>query len=158
MGIAAEHFGNVYIRTTRAETPVLYKNTDKFKIGGLMVIGKVADIVVIGAGITLHEANKAKEELAKEKIDITVVDLYSIKPIDKDSLTEMAKLSRAFITVEDHYEEGGIGEAVRSAVGNLVPVHSLVVRKMPRSGKPAELLEYEEIDAAAIVKKIKELR
>lgn len=154
--IASEHFGNVYIRTTRAETPILYKDSDEFKIGGLMVIGKPADIVVIGAGITLHEAIKAKDELAKEKIDITVVDLYSIKPIDTESLTEMAKLSKAFITVEDHYEEGGIGEAVRSVVGNLVPVHSLAVRKMARSGKPAELLSYEEIDAEAIMKKVKE--
>lgn len=148
--LATEHLGNVYIRTTRAETPVLYKDSDQFKIGGLMVIGKPSDIVVIGAGITLHEAIKAKNELAKEKIDITIVDLYSIKPIDKESLIELAKLSKAFITVEDHYEEGGIGEAVRSAVGSLVPVHSLAVRKMPKSGKPAELLSYEEISSKAI--------
>jgi len=156
--LAARHFGNVYIRTTRAETPVIYKDSDEFKIGGSMVIGKLSDIVVVGAGITLHEAIKAKDELAKEKIIITVIDLYSVKPMDEETLTEMAKLSKAIITVEDHYEEGGIGEAVRSVVGNIVPVHSLAVRKMPKSGKPAELLNYEEIDANAIIKKVKEIR
>ncbi len=157
--IAAEHFGNVYIRTTRAENPVLYDDKEEFKIGGFKIHGssikgQASRVVVIGAGITLHEALKAQKELAKEKINIQVIDLYSIKPISYEIL-KIVKGAKAVITVEDHYEEGGIGEAVRSAVDVLV--HSLAVRKMPRSGKPAELLGYEEIDSAAIVKKVKEL-
>lgn len=154
--LASEHLGNVYIRTTRAETPVLYKEDEEFKIGGFKVHGK-GEVFVIGAGITLHEALKTQKELKGEKIEIAVVDLYSVKPIS-DELKEVVKNAKAVITVEDHYEEGGIGEAVRSALSDIsVPVHSLAVRKMARSGKPAELLRYEEIDAEAIMMKVKEI-
>lgn len=160
--LAAEHFGNVYIRTTRAETPVLYSDKEQFKIGGLKlhgssIKGQVLRVIVIGAGITLHEALKAQQQLAEEKIGIDVIDLYSVKPVSED-LKELAKNAKAIIAVEDHYEEGGIGEAVRSALVNVkVPVHSLAVRKVPRSGKPQELLSYEEIDSNAIIKSVKEL-
>ena len=154
---AFEHFGNVYIRTTRAETPVIYKENEEFKVGGFKVHGK-GDVIVIGAGITLHEALKAQKELSAEKVHITVVDLYSIKPIDSDALQKLVKNSKGVITVEDHYEEGGIGEAVRSALGEYAGlVHSLAVRKMPRTGKPAELLGYEEVDSKAIINLVKKL-
>lgn len=163
IAIAAEHFGNVYIRTTRAETAVLYNDKDEFKIGGFKkhgssIKGQVSRVTIIGAGITLHEALKAQLELSKEKIAVDIIDLYSIKPIDSKTLMEVVKNSKAIITVEDHYVEGGIGEAVRSALSEVrIPIHSLAVRKMARSGKPAELLGYEEIDAAAIINKVKEL-
>lgn len=157
-GIAGQHYGNVYIRTTRAETPVLYKNDEEFKIGGLKVHGKESGVIVIGAGITLHEALRAQKELKSQKIKITVVDLYSIKPIDSKTLSVLAKKAKAVITVEDHYEEGGIGEAVRSALKDIkLPIHSLAVRKMPKSGKPAELLDYEEISAIAIIKEVRKI-
>lgn len=164
-GIASSHKGNVYIRTTRAETPVIYKNSEQFKIGGLKVHIlqnnkqiKDSKILVIGAGITLHEALKAQELLAEEGTGITIVDLYSVKPLDSKMLLELAKESKIIITVEDHYPEGGIGEAVKSSISlSGIPVHSLSVNKIPHSGKPVELLGYEGIDSKSIIKKVKEL-
>ncbi len=112
----------------------------------------------MAAGITLHEALRAYEELKQEGILIRVIDLYSIKPLDAAALTEAARDTGAVITVEDHFAEGGLGEAVMSALAaERVPVYSLAVRKMPRSGKPDELLEYEGISHTAIVGKVKEL-
>ena len=152
--------GISYIRTTRSATPVLYDSNEEFHIGGSKVLRKSEydSITVIGAGITLHEALKAYEELKKENITIRVIDLYSIKPIDRKALLEAADDTGAFITVEDHFSEGGIGEAVRSAMTEIhIPVHSLAVRKMPRSGKPAELLDYEDISCKAIISKVRSL-
>lgn len=158
---AARHKGMVYIRTTRKDTPVLYSNDEEFSIGGSKILRESERdlITVIAAGITLHEALGACDELKREGIFIRVIDLYSIKPIDVETLNKAAQATNAIITVEDHYADGGIGEAVRSALAlHYVPVHSLAVRKMPRSGKPAELIEYEEISKNAIIKKVKELR
>lgn len=159
---ATKHEGNVYIRTTRKETPITYSVSEEFPIGGSKTLRSSAkDVVtVIGAGVTLFEALSAYDELQKEGIAIRVIDLYSVKPIDIEVLKKAANETKAVIVVEDHYAEGGIGEAVRTGldeVGASTLVHSLAVRKMPRSGKPDELLAYEEINAAAIVKKVKEL-
>ncbi len=156
----AGHKGISYIRTTRGATPILYNNDEEFHIGGSKVLKKSEDdsITVIAAGITLHEALKAYEELKKDNITIRVIDLYSIKPIDHKTLLEAAQRTKAFITVEDHFSEGGIGEAVMSAMTEMhIPVHSLAVRKMPRSGKSAELLDYEEISSSAIISKVRSL-
>jgi transketolase len=156
---AAKHYGIVFIRTTRKEAPIIYRPEEKFPIGGSKVLRKSEkDIAtVIGAGITLHEALGAYEALKKEGVFIRVIDLYSIKPIDEATLREAASATKSIITVEDHYPEGGLGEAVKSAlVIYPVPVYSLAVRKKPKSGKPEELLDYEEISQRAIVKKIKE--
>ncbi len=112
----------------------------------------------MAAGITLYEALKAQEELIKEGVELVVLDLYSIKPIDEKTLLKLSKETKAIITVEDHVKAGGIGEAVASALSNGgIKVHILAVSKMPKSGKPDELLNYEEIDAQAIIKKAKEL-
>jgi transketolase len=176
--LAAKHEGNVYIRTTRKETAVLYKSDDVFEIGGSKTL-KSSDhdqVTVIGAGVTLHEALAAYEELQKEQITIRVIDLYSIKPVDGQTLRRAIQETKTIITVEDHYEEGGIAEAVRSALdgellaneGMRVPslptagtsrirVYSLAVKKIPKSGTSDELLEYEEINKNAIVKKVKEV-
>jgi transketolase len=157
---AARHRGIVYIRTTRKETPVIYNNNERFPIGGskLLRSSKRDIITVVAAGITLHEALGAYEELRRENIFIRVIDLYSIKPVDRITLERAAELTKAIITVEDHFAEGGIGEAVRSALeGISIPVYSLAVRKIPRSGKPAELLDYEEISKKAIISKIRSL-
>lgn len=166
MAIAALYKGNVYIRTTRADTPVIYTNNEDFKVGGLK-IHKIKDersmikdskVFVIAAGITLHEALKAQKELEEQGIGIDVADLYSVKPLDTRTITKLSKESDAIITVEDHFAEGGIGEAVRSALKDVnIQIHSLAVRKMPKSGKPDELLSYEEIDSQSIIKKVKEL-
>ena len=155
---AAAHKGMVYIRTTRMKTPILYENDQAFSIGGSKVLKRSdADRVsIIAAGVTLHEALKAYEELMKENIAVRVIDLYSIKPLDEAVLREAARTTKAVITVEDHAPEGGMGEAVRSALPG-IPVHSLAVRKLPRSGKPEELLLFEEISKEAIIKKVREL-
>ncbi|MBI5409976.1 MAG: transketolase [Nitrospirae bacterium] len=156
----AKHKGISYIRTTRKETPVIYSIDEKFPIGGSKVLTESKDdvITVIAAGVTLHEALEAYEELKKENVYIRVIDLYSIKPIDRETLMLAAESSKAFITVEDHFAEGGLGEAVRSVISEFhIPVHSLAVRKMPKSGKPAELLDYEEISKKAIVAKVKSM-
>jgi transketolase len=158
---AAAHKGLVYIRTTRSETSVIYDNDEQFPIGGSKTLKKSKDdvLTVISAGITLHEALKAYEILKAEGIMIRVIDLYSIKPLDVKTLKKAGKETRALITVEDHYQAGGIGEAVKDAVSEEgIRVYSLAVRKLPQSGKPLELLDYEDISARAIVKKVKELR
>lgn len=157
---AAKHKGIVYIRTTRNEAPVIYNSKEAFPIGGSKVLKRSDDdtVAVIAAGITLHEALAAHEELKKEGLMIRVIDLYSIKPIDAVTLYEAAHTTKAVITVEDHYAEGGLGEAVKSALaGHAVPVYSLAVRKMPKSGRPEELLDYEEISKRAIIKKVRDI-
>lgn len=158
---SAQHAGNVYIRITRADTPVVYENDEKFEIGGLKIhkpLGRDSKIIVIGAGITFHEALKAQKELIGKGIGITVIDLYSIKPIDSKTLKNLVKDSIGVITVEDHFPEGGIGEAVRNIfVNSSVPMRSLSVTKVPRSGKPEELLKYEEIDSGSIIEAVREI-
>jgi transketolase len=153
-----KHKGIVYIRTTRNPTPVIYTKDDQFVIGGSKVLRRSDNdmFTVVAAGITLHEALSAHEELKKEGINIRVIDLYSIKPVDKKTLMDAARDTKAIITVEDHYPEGGIGEAVRSALMDVrIPVYSLAVRKIPKSGKSSELLDYEEISKKAIISKVK---
>jgi transketolase len=150
----------VYIRTTRKDTPILYRNDEAFRIGSSKVLrSNEADAAaVVAAGITLHETLKAYEELKAQGIFIRVIDLYSIKPIDTATLRAAADDTGTLVTVEDHFPEGGMGEAVLGALaGRGVPVHSLAVRKMPKSGKPDELLDYEEISKNAIVRKVKEI-
>jgi len=157
---AARHHGVVYIRTTRKDTPVLYSADEPFPIGGSKTLRESAQdrVTIIAAGITLHEALAAHAELQKEGIAARVIDLYSIKPLDEATIRKAASETKAIITVEDHYPEGGIGEAVRSVFEKSpVPVYSLAVRNMPRSGKPQELLDYEEISKSAIIKKVKEI-
>ncbi len=157
---AAKHKGVVYIRTTRMSTPILYGAHETFVIGGSKVLRKSdRDLVtVVAAGVTLHEALKAYDELKEQRIPIRVIDLYSVKPLDEATLREAANSTDSIITVEDHYSAGGIGEAARSALTPLtVPVYSLAVRQRPKSGTPAELLDYEEISQRAIVSKVKEI-
>ena len=162
-GIMAKNDGLFYMRTTREKTPVLYKNSEKFKIGGSKIVFQSKDdkAVVFAAGITLHESIKAREELKKKGINITVVDLYSVKPIDEKTIRELSQKTKNVIVVEDHYAAGGIGEAVSDVLSRSM-LHAtrythLCVRKLPRSGSPAELMRFEEIDAEAIVKAVKKL-
>jgi len=158
---AAKYQGLVYIRTTRQDTPILYTHNDEFPIGGSKVLRKSDHdrVTVVASGITLHEALAAYQDLKDAGIFIRVIDLYSIKPIDTKTLVEAAHDTGAIITVEDHYAEGGIGEAVKSTLSTTpIPVYSFAVRKMPMSGKPAELLDYEEISRNAIVRKVRELQ
>ncbi len=89
---------------------------------------------------------------------IAVIDLYSIKPFDKGTIVEVSKSTKGIITVEDHYEDGGLGETVKGALSEVdIPVYSIAVTKMPRSGQPEELLDYEGISRKKIVERVKEL-
>ncbi len=157
---AAAHRGLVYIRTTREASPVIYGGEEQFVIGGCKVLRKSdRDVAtVVAAGVTLHEALAACDELKRDGIAIRVVDLYSVKPLDEKTLRDAATATGRIITVEDHYPEGGIGEAVRSALADLAaPVRILAVRHRPKSGKPEELLDYEEISRKAIVSEVRRL-
>lgn len=141
-----------YLRTTRADTPILYSQSEEFPIGGSKTLrsSDKDEVTVIAAGITLHESLKAYENLIYKGIHIRVIDLYSIKPLDKQAILKACQETKAIIVVEDHYREGGIYEAICGSGVVTVPTYSLCVTKMPRSGKPEELLAYEEIDAKAI--------
>src|SRR3989338_2673348 len=157
---AAHRRGITYIRTTRADTPILYDTTEEFRIGGSKVLRRSDNDVatVVAAGITLHEALAAYDELLKEEIIIRVIDCYSIKPIDAKVLEQAARETKTIITVEDHYPEGGLGEAVLRALQNCrSQVYTMAVSKMPHSGTMSELLEYEEISKNAIIKKVNEV-
>ena len=158
---AAAHEGIVYLRTSRPKTPILYDAGESFPIGGSKVVQHSNEdrVTVVAAGVTVHEALKAYETLRAEGIAIRVIDLYSIKPIDAAGLkAAAAETNNTLITVEDHYPEGGLGDAVLDAVATAdVYVHKLAVTGMPRSGKPEELLEHHGISANAIVQKVKDI-
>jgi transketolase len=149
--------GIVYVRATRMAQAVIYKPTTRFVIGGSNVLRQSKHDVatIVAAGVTLYEALKAADMLAKKKIMVRVIDLYSIKPIDTATLKAAAKVTNKLIVVEDGYPEGGIAEAVRAALGkDAGAVISLAARKTPCSGKPEELLAYEGIDAAGIQREV----
>lgn len=168
---AANCPGIVYLRTQRSETEVIYDVKEEFKIGGSKVLNypintnkyqlsnyPMKKITVVSCGITVLEALKAQKELAQEKVSVTVIDCYSISPIDKKALVQAAHASRAIVTVEDHYPVGGLGDAVLEALAEIkIPVFKMAVYKTPRSGTPEELLRYEEIDSRAICNKIREI-
>jgi transketolase len=156
----AQHTGIAYLRTTRGKTPVIYSADEDFPIGGCKVLRQSENdqVTVIGAGITLHEALTAYETLKSKGVAVRVIDLYSIKPLDIETLHQAASETRAVLTVEDHFAEGGIGEAVAAALStHAVPVYSLAVRKKPKSGETQELLDYEAISAQAVVEKVEEI-
>ena len=159
--LAAEHEGLVYIRTGRPKTPILYKNTEHFVIGGSKVLRQSAadKITVVGGGITVFEALKAHDLLAQKGIAIRVIDLYSIKPVDRETLLSSARATRnSILTVEDHYKHGGLGDMVMSAVGSEgVKVHKMAVTEIPHSGKPEELVDRYGISARHIVEKVTKL-
>ncbi len=157
---AADHKGLVYLRTTRNKTPIIYSQEDSFPIGGSKVLQKSQTdmYTVCAAGITVHEALQAYHKLAEQGILVRVIDLYSVKPLDSQTLKKAGKETKGLIVVEDHYPQGGLGEAVASSLSTTsIPVHCLAVTKLSKSGKPEELLDYEEISHRAIIDKIKEL-
>jgi transketolase len=157
---AARCHGICYIRTTRPKTPVLYSNEEQFPVGGSKVLRKSAKdrATVIGAGITVHEALAAASKLEAEGISIRVIDAYSVKPIDAAGILSAAKdTGGRIIVVEDHYEEGGLGDAVLNAVGIQARVVKLAVREVPRSGSPEALIDKYGISARHIVEAVRSL-
>ena len=156
--------GIVYMRTTREKTPILYAPDEEFPVGGSKVVRQSDSdqVTVIGAGITLHETVKAYDLLKAEGINIRVVDLYSVKPVDAAGLKAAAAATgNKLIVVEDHWTEGGLGDAVLEVfaeAGSSAPiVKKLAVTKMPGSATPAQLLAAAGIDAAHIVSAVKAL-
>jgi transketolase len=154
----ARHDGISYLRTLRPKTPVLYSADEEFEFGGAKILRQSENdqVTVIGSGVTVHEALKAADELKNEQIGITVIDAYSIKPLATDLLIEAArKTNGVVITVEDHYREGGLGEAVAAALSeDKIVVRRLGVTSLAHSAKPEELLARFGIDAAGIVKEV----
>ncbi len=159
VGLAAQHPGPVYIRTSRPKTPIIYGNDEAFAVGGLKVLrqsgGDVA--TVVGAGVTVFEALKAYDQLKASGTSIRVIDLYSVAPVDREALIAAGRATGGhIITVEDHYASGGIGDAVAEAVAEAgLTVHRLAVREIPRSGKPEELLERFGISASHVVEAVR---
>ncbi|HZR15967.1 MAG TPA: transketolase [Verrucomicrobiae bacterium] len=157
----AAHRGVCFLRTSRPKTEVIYSNDEQFPIGGAKVLRQGAGdkATVVAAGVTLYEALKAADALKNEGIGITVIDAYSIKPLAKDVILSAAqKTGGVVVTVEDHYAEGGLGDAVAGELSvSGIQVHKLAVRELPHSGKPEELLAKYGIDAHAIVKAVKSL-
>jgi transketolase len=156
----ADREGIVYMRTTREALPTLYGADERFPIGGSHVVRSSDndDVTVVAAGITLHEALAAADELAGEDIAVRVIDLYSLKPVDAETLKAAAEETDAIVTVEDHWAEGGIGDTVLGALadGEKRPrVKKLAVTAMPGSGAPYELLAAAKIDRAAIVEAVR---
>ncbi|KAJ8394792.1 hypothetical protein AAFF_G00041470 [Aldrovandia affinis] len=160
--LAANTKGICFIRTSRPENAIIYNSNEDFHVGQAKVVYKSNDdqVTVIGAGVTLHEALAAAEQLKKERISIRVIDPFTIKPLDSKTIIDHAKATRGrIITVEDHYYEGGLGEAVCSAVVGEpgFTVHRLAIAHVPRSGKPAELLKIFGIDRDAIAQAVKKM-
>ncbi|GIW64787.1 MAG: transketolase [Patescibacteria group bacterium] len=166
--LAKDTDGIIYLRLTRGETPIIYDESEEFEIGGCKVhklnppVGgqkqKSKRILLIAAGITVFEALKA-QKILKDDYDIVVVDLYCIRPLDEKTLKKLIKNYPNVIVVEDHYQYGGIGSVVEKFIlENNLKINTyihLACKKIPMSGKPEELLEYEEIDYKSIVKNIR---
>lgn len=142
---AAAHDGMTYVRTSRPKTPVVYAAGEPFPIGGSKTLRESASdaATVVAAGVTVFEALAACDTLAAAGVRVRVIDAYSIQPIDADALVAAARATGGrLITVEDHYAAGGLGDAVSDAVApHGFAAHRLAVRGVPRSGKPAELLD-----------------
>src|SRR3989344_1864121 len=162
VALAAENQGIFYIRTNRPATPVIYDQKEEFKIGGSKVVRSSKDdkLTIVACGVTLIETIKACDELAKKGIRVRVIDAYSIKPIDEKALIKAAEeTSNNVIVVEDHYFDGGLGDAVLNvfAQSGKVKIYKLAVGKLPKSGKPDQLLDWEGISASSIINKVREI-
>lgn len=161
--LAAQYnHGISYVRMTREATLLVYKNNEEFYIGGSHLVRKnrKAKALIVAAGITVHEAIKAEEMLEKELLFISVMDAYSIKPLDIHTLLKEAQLcNNTIVVVEDHYLQGGLSDAVRTAVAQygFYKVITLAVSGVPRSGTPEELRAWAGIDAQAIYSTVKTL-
>jgi transketolase len=160
-GLVAKVSGPAYIRLGRPNNPILYAANENFEIGKCKVV-KQSDrdqVLVVTGGVTLFEALAAYEELQKSGINIRVIDLFSVQPVDRAGLSAAAKACGGkVITVEDHYAHGGLGDAVLGALSeDRVDLHKIAVREIPHSGKPDELLDRYGISKRHIVDKVREI-
>jgi transketolase len=158
----ADTRGIVFLRTLRPNTPVIYGPDEEFEVGGSRLLRSSDDdvVTIVGTGVTVHEALKAAESLGDDGISARVIDAYSIKPIDAETLAAAAEATGRVITVEDHFPDGGLGDAVLAALAESdeqARVVKLAVNDMPRSGKPAELMNAYGIDAEHIAAAARQL-
>jgi transketolase len=158
--VAAYHKGMVYVRAGRPKSPVLYGPEEEFHIGGSKILrqGSSDALTIVAAGVTLFEALKGYDQLKAAGITARIIDLYSIAPIDRNTLVESGRSTHGrILTVEDHYAHGGLGDAVLSAVATEgIKVHKLAVREIPHSGKPEELVDHYGIGVRSIVEAAKQ--
>ncbi|XP_008283303.1 transketolase-like [Stegastes partitus] len=160
--LAATTKGVCYIRTSRQDSAIIYNSNEDFHVGQAKVVyqSKEDQVTVVAAGVTLHEALAAAEHLKKERIYVRVIDPFTIKPLDMKTISDHTRATRGrILTVEDHYYEGGLGEAVSSAMVNEsgFNLHRLAVSHVPRSGKPHELLKIYGIDRDAIAQAVRKM-
>ncbi|MDD8020805.1 MAG: transketolase [Acidobacteriota bacterium] len=156
----ASQKGIAYIRTTRPATPIIYHPEEEFPAGGSKILRRSQQdtVTVIAAGITVHEALKAADLLKEEGINIRIIDAYSIKPLDTETILKSAsETGGRVVVVEDHFEHGGLGTAVALTLPEKKLWKHLCIRELPRSGRPEELMSRYGIDAAAIVEAVKSL-
>jgi transketolase len=159
----ADTEGIVFLRTLRPKTPVIYDASEPFPIGGSKIVRSSEDdaATVVATGITVHEAIKAADELQQSGITVRIIDAYSIKPIDGENLRTAARATGGkVVAVEDHWPEGGLGEAVLSALSEEAdPIHfqHLAVETMPGSGKSEELMDAAGISATHIADAVRKL-
>lgn len=149
--------GPVYLRLCRMATPVIYEDNQKFEIGKGVQIGDGTDVSIIATGVTVSEAIKAQEILKQNNINVRVIDIHTIKPIDRELIVKCAKETKRIITVEDHNIIGGLGSAVCEVLSEEYPVkieRMGILDSFGRSGKAEELMKYYRIDSSAIVNKI----
>ena len=150
--------GPVYLRLGRLATPVIYDETQKFEIGKMVQIGDGTDATIFATGVTVAEALKAKEELEKQGINIRVVDVHTIKPIDKEMIIKCAKETKKLISIEDHSVIGGLGSAIAEVLTENYPVKLTrlgIKDNFGKSGKAEELMKYFGITSEDIIKNIK---
>ncbi|KAG9260672.1 transketolase [Astyanax mexicanus] len=160
--LAANTKGICYIRTSRPESSIIYNSNEDFHVGQAKVVCQSKDdqVTVVGAGVTLHEALAAAEQLKKERIYIRVIDPFTIKPLDTKTIMDHTRSTKGrILTVEDHYYEGGLGEAVSSALVNEsgFVLQRLAVPHVPRSGKMSDLLKIYGIDRESIVQAVRKM-
>jgi transketolase len=155
--------GVSYLRTTRGAYPVLYPAGESFQVGGSKTLRSSDDdaVALIGAGVTVHQCLAAAERLAAEGIPCRVIDLYSVKPVDVDTLHDAVDdIGGRLVVVEDHHPEGGVGAAVMEALAGCrhpPQIAHLAVRELPGSGRPAELMDAAGIGSAAITEAARRL-
>ena len=147
--------GPVYLRLCRLATPVIYNENQKFKFGKAVQIGEGTDATIFATGVVVAEAIKAKEELEEQGINIRVVDIHTIKPIDKETIIKCAKETKKLISIEDHSIIGGLGTAISEVLTEKYPTKLIrmgIKDEFGKSGKATELLEYYGLTAKDIIR------
>ena len=155
---ASKIVGPVYIRLSRLDTPIIYDENQKFELGKAVQIGDGKDATIIATGVTVIEAIKAKEELDKVGIDVRVLDIHTIKPIDKEAIINAAKETNKIITIEDHNIIGGLGSAVCEVLSENYPTKVIrmgIKDTFGKSGKAEKLMEYFKITYKDIIEEVK---